>query len=87
MSEQSSRSSLLFLIKPFHRATTAISASSYPTLSMLSPPLYKLSEKVLKVVKEDTPLRKAFKEATLTDLNRRYFFTKPTGADSYSGFP
>ena len=38
------------MLKPFHRATTAMSASSYPTLSMLSPLLYKLLDIVLKVV-------------------------------------
>ena len=32
---------LIDVLKPFHRTTTAMSASSYPTLSMLSPLLYK----------------------------------------------
>ena len=63
---------LIAVLKPFHRATTAMSASSYPTLSMLSPLLYKLIQKVLKVGEDDTPSGKALKEAILTDLNRRY---------------
>lgn len=60
---------LIAVLKPFHRATTAMSAS---TLSMLSPLLYKLIEKVLKVEEDDTPSGKAFKEAILTDLNHCY---------------
>ena len=63
---------LIAVLKPFHRATTAMSASSYPTLSMLSPLLYKLLEKVLRVEEDDTPSGKALKEAILTDLSRRY---------------
>ena len=45
---------VLTVLKPFHRATTAMSASSYPTLSMLSPLLYKLLNIVLKVDENDT---------------------------------
>lgn len=63
---------LIAVLKPFHRATTAMSASSYPTMSMLSPLLYKLTEKVLKVGKEHTSSGKALKEAILTDLNHCY---------------
>ena len=42
------------VLKPFHRTTTAMSAALYPTLSILSPVLYKLLDIVFKV-KEDTP--------------------------------
>ena len=45
---------LIAVLKTFHRATTAMSASSYPTLSMLSSLLYKLLEKVLKAKEDDT---------------------------------
>ena len=62
---------LIAVLKPFHTATTAMSASSYPTLSMLSPLLYKLHDRILKV-KDNTPSGKALKEAILTDLRRRY---------------
>ena len=63
---------LITVLKPFHRATTAISASSYPTLSMLSPLQYKLLEKVLKTREDGTSSGKALKEAILTDLHRCY---------------
>lgn len=63
---------LIAVLKPFHRATTAMSASSYPILSMLSPLLYKLHDRVLQVKEDDTPSGKALKEAILTDLRRRY---------------
>ena len=43
-----------------------MSASSYPTLSMLSPLLYKLHDRVLQVKEDDTPSVKALKEAILT---------------------
>lgn len=62
---------IICVLKPFHRATTAMSASSYPTLSMLSPLLYKLLDIVLKV-KDDTPSCKHLKEAIATDLSHRY---------------
>ena len=39
-----------------------MSASCYPTLSMLNPLLYKLLEKVLKVEEDDTVSEKALKE-------------------------
>ena len=45
---------VLEVLKPFHRATTTMSASSYPTVSMLSPLLYKLKFLVLKVSEEDS---------------------------------
>ena len=59
---------LIGVLKPFHRATTAISALSHPTLSMLSPLLYKLLDIVLKVDERDTPSGKHLKEAIATDL-------------------
>ena len=78
---------LIAVLKAFHRTTTAMSAPSYPMLSMLSSLLYKLTEKVLKVKEEDTPSGKGHKKAILTDSNHRYIlFTKPTGAASYNGF-
>lgn len=42
---------LICALKPFHRATTMMSASSYSTLSMLSPLLYKLLDIILKVLR------------------------------------
>ena len=60
------------VLKPFHRATTAMSASSYPTLSMLSPLLYKLLDVALKVDGGDTPSGKHLKEAIATDLRHGY---------------
>ena len=63
---------LIGVLKPFHRATTAISALSHPTLSMLGPLSYKLLDIVLKVDERDTPSGKHLKEAIATDLYHRY---------------
>ena len=57
------------VLKPFHRTTTAMSAALYPTLSILSPVLYKLLDIVFKV-KEDTPSGKH--ETNATDWCRHY---------------
>ena len=49
------------LTAAFPQGPTAISVSSHPTLSMLSPLLYKLLTKVLKVEVDGTPSGKALK--------------------------
>ena len=41
---------LITILKPFHRATTAMSTLSHPTLSMLSPLLYKLLERYSRLI-------------------------------------
>ena len=63
---------LLEVLKPFHRATTTMSTSSYPMLSMLSPLLYKLKVLVLKVSERDSQTAKQLKQAILLDLQYRY---------------
>ena len=63
---------VLEVLKPFHRATTTMSASSYPTVSMLSLLLYKLKFLVLKVSEEDSPATKQLKQTILMDLQCRY---------------
>ena len=63
---------VLEVLKPFHRATTTMSASSHPTVSMLSPLLYKLKFLVLKVSEEDSQTTKQLKQAILLDLQCCY---------------
>ena len=58
---------VLEVLKPFHRATT-----TYPTVSMLSPLLYKLKFLVLKVSEEDSQATKQLKQAILLDLQYCY---------------
>ena len=63
---------LLDVLKPFHQATKTMSASSYPTLSMLSPLLYQLKVLVLTVPEKDSQTTKQLTQAILLDLQYRY---------------
>jgi len=56
---------LLDVLKPFHKATKTMSASLYPTLSMLSLLLYQLKVLVLKVSEKDSLTTKQLKQAIL----------------------
>jgi len=60
---------LLDVLKPFHKATKAMSSS---TLNMLSPLLYQLKVLVLKVFEKDSQTTKQLKQAILVDLQYRY---------------
>ena len=46
---------LLAVLEPFVEATTVMSGSQYPTVSMLSPLLYKLLKVTLSHKDEDNP--------------------------------
>ena len=60
------------VLKPFHKATKTMSASSYPTLNMLSPLLYQLKVLVLSISENDSVTTKQFKQAVLLDLQNHY---------------
>ena len=63
---------LLVILKPFVQATTFMSASSYPTIGMVYPLLYKLLHMTLSVTDDDSTIAKKAKLAILGDLNSRY---------------
>ena len=54
---------LLDVMKPFHKATKTMNASLYPTLNMLSPLLYQLKVRVLRISENDYVTAKQFKQA------------------------
>ena len=63
---------LVDILKAFHRATEAMGAAKYPTLSTVKPLLHVLLEKTLKVTSSDTAVAKEVKEAIRRDLHARY---------------
>ena len=63
---------LVEILTPFQQATEAMGAEKYPTLSMVKPLLYKLSEVTLKVNDSDTATVKQVKAAIKNDLAERY---------------
>ena len=63
---------LVDILKPFHRATEAMGAAKYPTLSTVKPLLHVLLEQTLKVASSDTAVAKEVKEAIRRDLQARY---------------
>ena len=65
---------LVTILKPFVQATTLMSGSKYPTVSIiiLCPLLYQLLEKTLSVVNDDSPTNKKIKNAIRDDLKDRY---------------
>ena len=63
---------LVDILKPFHRATEAMGAAKYPTLSTVKPLLHVLLEKTLKDTSSDTAVAKEVKEAIRRDLHARY---------------
>ena len=60
---------LVDILEPFHRATEAMGAAKYPTLSTVKPLLHVLLEKTLKVTSSDTAVAKEVKEAIRRDLH------------------
>lgn len=62
---------LLIILKPFVQATTLMSGSSYPTIGLIFPLLYKLLYITL-AIKEDEPLVRKVKTEIFKDLSNRY---------------
>jgi hypothetical protein len=62
---------LITILKPFQLATE-ISASKYPTVSLLRPFLFKLMNHTLKHDDSDTSNLRSMKEAVATDLSSCY---------------
>ena len=63
---------LVEILTPFQQATEAMGTVKYPTLSMVKPLLYKLSEVTLKFSNSDTATVKQVKTAIKNDLDQRY---------------
>ena len=63
---------LLVILKPFVQATTYMSVSSYPTIGIVYPLLYKLLHMTLSVTDDDSTIAKKAKLAIFGDLNSRY---------------
>ena len=64
------------ILKPFYDATTIMSASKYPTHSLLAPLFYKLLKITLKINLEDSSTLKSIKKAISSDLEERYCNTQ-----------
>ena len=77
---------LLAVLEPFVEATTVMSGSQYPTVSMLSPLLYKLLKVTLSHKDENNPAIKCVKDAIANDLNVRYTSRETTLMLSMSAF-
>ena len=67
---------LIAVLEPFVKATTAMSGSSYPTVSMLSPLLYKLLRVSLAHKDEDSATIRQVKDVVAEDLRNRYAATE-----------
>ena len=63
---------LVAVLEPFEEATKALSGSTYPTISMISPLLYQVCEVTLKVNEDDNMNLKKIKETMLEDFQDRY---------------
>ena len=63
---------LIGVLKPFQKATEAISGEKYSTISTVKPLLFKLLKVILKVSDSDSPTNKRIKEVVSSDLSTRY---------------
>ena len=63
---------LLKILKPFVQATTLMSGSSYSTIGIIAPLLYKLLEKTLAITDDDSTTARSVKMEIYTDLQDRY---------------
>lgn len=63
---------LISVLKPFQKATEAMSGEKYSTISTVKPLLFKLLKVTLKVSDSDSPINKRIKEVVSSDLSTRY---------------
>ena len=63
---------LIPVLKPLQVATTTISGTNFPTLSMVYPIVLGLLKNHLSVRDEDAPVLVKFKEAVIKDLSYRF---------------
>ena len=63
---------LLKILKPFVQATTLMRGSSYSTIGIIAPLLYKLLEKTLAITDDDSTTVRSVKMVIYTDLQDRY---------------
>ena len=63
---------LIGVLKPFQKATEAMSGEKYSTISTVKPLLFKLLKVTLKVSDSDSPTNKRIKEVVSSDLSTRY---------------
>ncbi len=63
---------MVVVLKPFVQATTLMSGSSYPTVGIVSPLLFKLLNRTLAVTENDSRAMQNVKRAIYNDLSHRY---------------
>ena len=63
---------LINVLKPFQKATEAMSGEKHSTISIVKPLLFKLLKVTLKVSDSDSPINVRIKEALSSDLSTRY---------------
>ena len=63
---------LIKILEPFQKITEVMSLEKFPTINSVTPLLYKLLEKTLKIASDDNTTNKAMKEAVSKDLLNKY---------------